>query len=449
MHKKNIVLFFLFFLLAGVVSCKKETSTPILTQENLTIENDSIVWSAPQLMPYPMYKEWNEIQDENKHLYIRGAKPVLDTPNADSFNQTASQIPQYEIDLLTQFATEYHNSFLQNQYASTNYGYNISYFDSSFVSIPYTFLSNFGGSSPEDINAILNYDFNHQKALKNEELFSPYPKFLQTLSQFCFDDLKKQFTEFSPSTPKEYMEFVSSKYDVRLLKQGTSPDNPTNFQHICLVPKGIIVFFLSGNICKSGAGIWEVFVPYESIASYSQIPIQNNAYSDLIFPPHWDMYSGEGSFIVHYPTIPQVNPEQYPTNMFSSISDDHNHGAVQIFIPVTFASTNANNFREATMKIEWDTTKPFTIPDEFAVSSQKEERIDGISFTSYETSDAAAGNIYDMKVYIGKCVKMNYQITFTIHSTRVENYDPGTVISFDPKDVYKAINEVFRSFSFR
>jgi hypothetical protein len=448
--KNNVLLLVVLFLLISFTSCKKETNVPLIsTYEKPAIEDETIAWIAPALMPYPVYKEWNEIQNENKHLYIRGAKPFMDAENADEFNQVASQIPQYEIDLLTQFAEEYHASFLQNQYASSNYGYNISYFDPSFISIPFTFLSNFGGSTPEDIVSILNYSFVQQQVLQNKALFKPYGSFLETISTICFNDLKRQFTEFPPTSSRDYIEFVASKYDIRLLEQGTSAENPANFQHICVVPDGIIVFFLSGNICKPGGGIWEVYVPYESIAPYCQIALQDNAYSDLTYPPDWDMYAGEGSFIIHYPETPKTSPNEYSSNLVSWISEEYNHGSTKIYVPVSFSSKTENNFQQATIEIEWHRSTPFTISDEIQPVSQKEEMIDGIAFTSFEYSDVAAGNIYESKRYIGQCVKMYYQITFTIHSMQLDNYDPGTVEAFNKREVYRAVNNVFRSFSFR
>jgi hypothetical protein len=450
MRKKNTTLLVILFLLMSFTSCKEEKKVPpVPSYEIPAIEDQTIAWVAPALMPYPVHKEWNEVQNENKHLYIRGSEPYMDAEHAEEFNQVASQIPQYEIDLLTQFAEEYHASFLQNQYASTNYGYNISYFDPSFISIPFTFLSNFGGSSPEDIVSILNYSFAQQKVIQNKALFRPYQAFLETISTICFDDLKRQFTEFPTTAARDYIEFVTSKYDVRLLEQGTSAKNPSNFQHICVVPKGIIVFFLSGNICKPGGGIWEVYIPFESIAPYCQIPLQENAYSDLTYPPDWDMYAGEGSFIIHYPEIPKTSPNQYSSNLVLWTSEEYDYGATEIYIPVSFSSDNKNNFQQATMKIEWHRSTPFTIPDDIQPVSQKEEMIDGIAFTSIEYSDVAAGNIYEIKEYVGQCVKMYYRISFTIHSLQLDNFDPGTVESFDKSEVYGAINNIFRSFSFR
>jgi hypothetical protein len=122
---------------------------------------------------------------------------------------------------------------------------------------------------------------------------------------------------------------------------------------------------------------------------------------------------------------------------------------VTIFVPVTFSSSQKNNFSEAEIRIEWNKNTPFEMPEEFSGLPTKEEMIDGVSFMSYEYTDVGAGNLYDTKTYIGTCIKIHYKIQFIIHSTQVENYDPGTVEPFSKEEVYKAMNEVFASFSFR
>ncbi len=442
----TLVLFFCFFVPASGCSNKPSPSVGVPKTQ---IEHNKIAWIAPQIMPYPIEKEWNEIQDENKHLYIRGARPYSNLNHFTIFNQLSSQIPQSEIDILTRFVEEYHHSFLKNQFASTNYGYNIAYFDPAFISIPFTFLSNYGGASPEDLISILNFDIQKQKALRNQALFTPYNQFLQHISSLCFQDLEKQFTEFDPSTPKEYMDYVSSQYDLRLLKQGTDPQNIRNYENIAIVPNGIIVFFLSENICKEHTGIWEVFIPTDSIASFCSYPIDKEAYSELVYPPYWEMYSGDGSFIIYHPTTPIVHPQEAPSNITSSVSEDRTNGVVKVFVPVAFSSSQKNNFSEAEIRIAWNKNTPFEVPEELSKLPTKKEIIDGVSFLSYEYSDVGAGNIYDTKTYVGTCIKIHYQIQFVIHSTQVGNYDPGTIEPFSKEEVYKAINEVFASFSFR
>ncbi len=295
----------------------------------------------------------------------------------------------------------------------------------------------------------MNFDIQKQKAVRNSVLFSPYPQFLRRISTICFLDLQKQFTEFDPSTPKEYIEYVSSQYDLRLLKQGTDPQNHQNFEHIAIVPNGILVFFLSENISKEQTGIWEVFIPTDDIASFCTFTINDEAYSEIVYPSHWTMYSGDGSFIIYHPITPVLNPEQAPSNIKSSVSEDDTSGIVNLFIPVSFSSSQKNNFSSAEIQIQWSKNTPFEIPEELSELPTKEEIVDGVPFISYEYSDVAAGNIYDTKTYVGTCIKIHYQIQFILHSTQISNYDPGTVEPFSKEEVYKAINEVFASFSFR
>ena len=61
----------------------------------------------------------------------------------------------------------------------------------------------------------------------------------------------------------------------------------------------------------------------------------------------------------------------------------------------------------------------------------------------------ALGNEYEIVTYIGNCLKMNYKIDVTIHSTNIENYDPGTVKQFDKNLVIEKLNTIFATFHFR
>ena len=427
-----------------MLSCadKIETSVPFTP---VRINSSSIGWYTQDLMPFPVIKSWNEVQNENKHLYIRGAYPKISGTEFKNFNSISKSIPQKEIDLVSDFASQYHDSFLKNQFASTNYGYNISYFDFRLISIPYTFFSNFGGSSPEDLVSVLNYDFKKEKTVLNKELFSPYDKFLKEIAEICKNSLTRQFKN-PKSTNSKYIEFLASKYDKELIVSGTDPSNEENYKHIMILKKGITVFFLSEQICKSNSGIWEVFIPYEDISQFTKFKINENAYSEIDYPNDLTIYAENGSFLLHYPSTPIINPNRTNRNVTVSPDNSHAEGSVNFYLPVTFPDNRKTNFAQAYVTISWDNLTAFK-PD--SKENKTKSTIDGIEFDRYEYSDAAVGNDYEIVSFIGNCLKMNYKLDITIHSTNIENYDPGTVEPFDRSSVIEEINTVFATFQFR
>jgi hypothetical protein len=78
----------------------------------------------------------------------------------------------------------------------------------------------------------------------------------------------------------------------------------------------------------------------------------------------------------------------------------------------------------------------------------KNETVNGITFKVAETDGVAAGNVGDGQVYRtfhhGKC----YQLDIRIATSNIGNYPPGTVKSFDLRQVQRALKEVVASFTF-
>jgi hypothetical protein len=75
--------------------------------------------------------------------------------------------------------------------------------------------------------------------------------------------------------------------------------------------------------------------------------------------------------------------------------------------------------------------------------------INGVTFSKFTTSDAAAGNRYDTTSYRtvhgGKC----YAVEYTIHYGNIQNYDPNQGIKeFDESAVKKAFDDIVSSFKF-
>ena len=74
--------------------------------------------------------------------------------------------------------------------------------------------------------------------------------------------------------------------------------------------------------------------------------------------------------------------------------------------------------------------------------------IDGVTFNKITLTDAGAGNYYDTTSYRAMHNNNCYAIEYTIHSTNLRNYDPGTVSEFDTQAIVKTLEQMVQSFKF-
>ena len=74
--------------------------------------------------------------------------------------------------------------------------------------------------------------------------------------------------------------------------------------------------------------------------------------------------------------------------------------------------------------------------------------INGISWATFTSSEGAAGNIYDERVYRTAHNGTCYEIAELLHSAEIGNYDPGTVTEFDKTQFEGYLEAIARSFTF-
>ena len=74
--------------------------------------------------------------------------------------------------------------------------------------------------------------------------------------------------------------------------------------------------------------------------------------------------------------------------------------------------------------------------------------INGVSFAVFTSTGAAAGNIYDQKVYRtlrdGTC----FEIVELLHSGNIGNYEEGTIVEFDKATFQGYLEAMVQTFSF-
>ncbi len=74
--------------------------------------------------------------------------------------------------------------------------------------------------------------------------------------------------------------------------------------------------------------------------------------------------------------------------------------------------------------------------------------INGVSFAVFTSDEAAAGNIYEAKIYRtlhdGTC----FEIVELLHSGNIGNYDEGTVVEFDKAEMEGYLEAMVKTFAF-
>ncbi len=74
--------------------------------------------------------------------------------------------------------------------------------------------------------------------------------------------------------------------------------------------------------------------------------------------------------------------------------------------------------------------------------------VNGISFAVFASKEAAAGNIYEERVYRALHGDTCFEIVELLHSTNIGNYDPGTVVEFDKARFQGYLEAIVQTFFF-
>lgn len=74
--------------------------------------------------------------------------------------------------------------------------------------------------------------------------------------------------------------------------------------------------------------------------------------------------------------------------------------------------------------------------------------INGVQFKWGKFTDAATGNLYASTLYRTVQNRVCYEINLLVHSTNIGNYEPGTIVEFDPKPVEASLQAILNAFKF-
>ncbi len=151
--------------------------------------------------------------------------------------------------------------------------------------------------------------------------------------------------------------------------------------------------------------------------------------SESLSQDSWKNYrDADHGFEIKYPAGYTVNKSyKYEYNSLSI------HG-VQFMIPKDYyEGTNLSD--EAFISVEWQLLNSKDTIDFIGKGITADETegstAGGTQYVIDETSEAAAGNIYEQVVYIVKGSKYFLAVRLFMHSGNIHNYDPGNVRAFD------------------
>jgi hypothetical protein len=210
-----------------------------------------------------------QIKEKNKKLKydVDAAYPQLNgsaDPNFDKFNQTvrgliSHKVSEFKKDMVATAAED------ENATASPTpeeplgshitIWYEVTIAKDDLIGIELTVSSYAAGAAhPNSYTEVVNFDLKNGKSLKLADLFSPGAKYLQTLSSYCIQDLKKQAKA----------QGEDALLDDDWIKRGAGAEL-TNYDNWTITKKGLNITFDPYQVAAYAAGPQKVVVPYSSL----------------------------------------------------------------------------------------------------------------------------------------------------------------------------------------
>ena len=139
-----------------------------------------------------------------------------------------------------------------------NVVYTIALAQDDLVSIEFAVGSYYQGAAhPNSYTEVVNYDLKNGKQLKLADVFKTGSKYLQVLSTYCIDDLKKQAKQKGSG----------SMLEDASIKEGAGPTSK-NYESWTITKKGLGINFDSYQVGPYAAGPQFVMVPYSAIKEH-------------------------------------------------------------------------------------------------------------------------------------------------------------------------------------
>jgi hypothetical protein len=210
-----------------------------------------------------------QIKEKNKKLKyeVDVAYPQLTgsvDPNYEKFNQTIRSLINRKVSEFKKEMTPTAADELtpeespapeESSGSDITIGYEVALAKDDLVDIEFTVSSySAGAAHPNSYTEVVNFDLKNGKSLKLADLFSPGAKYLQTLSTYCIQDLKKQAKE----------QGQDAMVDDDWIKRGAGAEL-TNYDNWTITRKGLGITFDPYQVASYAAGPQSVVVPYSAL----------------------------------------------------------------------------------------------------------------------------------------------------------------------------------------
>jgi len=248
MNRKSILVIAsltVVILLACNATFTVGNPTPTVTPPTAIPTNTAIPLSGQVTLVSQPYSETNQ----DPAFTITAQIPQLsgsDDPRVQVINQKLDELVQTEIAVfrgeftrgpVVEVST---NSFLEVTYALLS-----QYNDIWSFKFYYSFYNN-GAAHPGDFSHTINYDLGAGRELALGDLFISGPNYLETISNYCLAELRKQ--PYSDS-------FTTSGADPTL----------ENYRNWNITPDGLMITFDTYQVAPGAAGPQIVIVPYDQL----------------------------------------------------------------------------------------------------------------------------------------------------------------------------------------
>ncbi|MDQ1639834.1 MAG: hypothetical protein QOF62_3173 [Pyrinomonadaceae bacterium] len=204
-----------------------------------------------------------QIKEKNKKLKyeIDVEYPQLSgstDPNAEKFNQAARGLVTKQVNAfraqMTEMAGE-ENPTGSETGSDLGAGYTIALAQDDLISVQFDIGGySAGAAHPNSYTDVINFDLRNGRQLKLADLFKPGAKYLQALSAYCIQDLKKQ----SKAKGEDGM------LDDDWIQRGAG-SQANNFRSWTITKNGLGINFDSYQVAPYAAGPQFVLVPYSAL----------------------------------------------------------------------------------------------------------------------------------------------------------------------------------------
>jgi hypothetical protein len=182
-------------------------------------------------------------------------------PNFEKFNQTARNLVAKKVadfkKEMTPSAEDEPVTDLPGEDLGSDIGigYTVALAKDDLISIEFTVSSySAGAAHPNSYTDVLNFDLKNGKPLRLTDLFLPGSKYLQTLSRYCIEALKKQAKA----------QGENAMLDDEWIQKGAGPEL-TNYDNWTITRKGMGITFDPYQVGPYAAGPQYVLAPYAAL----------------------------------------------------------------------------------------------------------------------------------------------------------------------------------------